>query len=78
MDDDHQKGHYDSKPYYVIDKDTGKIIPVYLPADAVIASVQPGYKAGNPLIDKVNDELKKKDMIQKMKYLYKIISHEKE
>ena len=33
-------------------------IPPYLPADAVAREAQPGYKAGNPIIDRVNENSK--------------------
>jgi len=72
MNDDYQKGHSGSKPYYVINSETGKIIPVYLPADAVVVGARPGSKAGSPLIDEINEQLREEGIIEKLKNLYKI------
>ncbi len=72
MDDNYQKGNSGSKPYYAIDHKTGKIIPVYLPVDAVAAEAKPGSKAGNPLIDEINEQLREEGFIEKLKNLYKI------
>lgn len=71
-DNDNQIGYIKSKPYYVIDKDSGNIVPVYLPADAVLQQAKPGSKAGNSLLDKINKELRQEGLIEKMKKLYKI------
>ncbi len=45
-------------------------IPPYLPADAVSPCAQPGYKAGNPLIDRVNDNSRKDTFSKKFKKFY--------
>ncbi|MEA3514533.1 MAG: hypothetical protein U9R34_03595 [Nanoarchaeota archaeon] len=71
-DNDDQIGYIKSKSYYVIDKDSGNIVPVYLPADAVQHQAKPGSKAGSSLLDKINEELKQEGLIEKMKGLYKI------
>ncbi len=60
MKDKYQKGSADSKSYYVVDKKSGKIVPIYLPADAVIPKARPGVKAGNPLLDEINKKLREK------------------
>lgn len=71
-DNDGQIGYIKSKSYYVIDKDSGNIVPVYLPADAVLQQAKPGSKAGSSLLDKINEELRQEGLIEKMKRLYKI------
>ncbi|MCK5629524.1 MAG: hypothetical protein KAI26_02810 [Nanoarchaeota archaeon] len=71
-DNANQIGYIKSRPYYVIDKDSGNIVPVYLPADAVLERAKPGSKAGSSLLDKINEELKQEGLIEKMKGLYKI------
>lgn len=45
-------------------------IPPYLPADAVAREAQPGYKAGNPLIDRVNEEIKRDTFFKRFKKFY--------
>ena len=70
-DDTNKIGYVKSKPYYVIDKDSGKIIPIYIPADAIMQQAKPGSKAGNSLLDKINEELREEGLIEKMKSLYK-------
>ncbi|MBU3941688.1 MAG: hypothetical protein KKF74_02135, partial [Nanoarchaeota archaeon] len=74
MEDKYQKGSADSKPYYVVDEESGKLMPIYFPADAVMPKARPGVKAGNPLLDEINEELRKENIIEKMKRLYKINS----
>ena len=71
-DNDNQIGYIKSKPYYVIDKDNGNIVPIYLPEDAVLQRAKPGSKAGSSLLDKINEELRQEGLIEKMKALYKI------
>jgi len=71
-ENDNQIGYIKSKPHYVIDKDSGNIVPVYLPADAVLQKAKPGSKAGSSLLDKINEELRQGGLIKKMKALYKI------
>ena len=71
MEDKYQKGFADYKSYYVVDEKTGKIVPIYLPADAVIHEARPGAKAGNPLLDEINEELRRKNITEEMKRLYR-------
>jgi hypothetical protein len=70
--DDYRKGHADYRPFYVIDKDTGKLVELYLPADAVAAEAKPGYKAGNPALDEVNEQIRRDGLLEKFKRLYQI------
>ncbi len=72
MEDKSQKGFADFKPYYVVDEESGKLVPIYLPSDAVMPEARPGAKAGNPLLDEINEELRRENIIEKMKRLYKI------
>ena len=72
MEDKYQKGSADSKPYYIVDEESGELVPIYFPADAVISEARPGVKAGNPLLDEINEELKNKNIIEKLRRLYKI------
>ena len=72
MEDKYQKGSADSKPYYIVDEESGELVPIYFPADAVIPEAKPGTKAGNPLLDEINEDLRKENIIEKMKRLYKI------
>ena len=74
MEDKYQKGSADSKPYYVVDEESGELMPIYFPAYAVMPEARPGTKAGNPFLDEINEELRKKKIIEKMKRLYKINS----
>ena len=71
MENKYQKGFADSKPYYIVDKESGKLIPVYFPADAVMPEARPGAKAGNPLLDEINEKLRGENITEKMKRLYK-------
>jgi len=70
MEDKYQKGSADSKPYYVVDEESGELVPIYLPAYAVIPEAKPGAKAGNPLLDEINEDLRKKNITEKIKRLY--------
>ncbi len=72
MEDKYQKGSADFKQYYVVDKKSGKIVPIYLPADAVMREARPGVKAGNPLLDEINERLRKENITEEMKRLYRI------
>ncbi len=72
MEDKYQKGSANSKPYYVIDEESGEVVPIYLPADAVISEARPGAKAGNPLLDEINERLRRENITEKTKGLYKI------
>jgi len=72
MEDKYQKGFADSKLYYVVDEESGELVPIYLPADAVMPEARPGVKAGNPLLDEINEELRRKNLIEKTKGLYRI------
>ena len=72
MEDKYQKGSADSKPYYFVDEESGKLIPIYFPADAVMPEARPGVKAGNPLLDEINEYLRKENITEKIKRLYKI------
>jgi len=74
MEDKYQKGSADSKPYYVVDEESGKLVPIYLPADAVMPEAKPGTKAGNPLLDEINEDLRRENITEKIKRLYKINS----
>jgi len=74
MENKYQKGSADSKPYYIVDEESGKLVPVYLPDDAVIPEARPGVKAGNPLLDEINEDLRKENITEKIKRLYKINS----
>lgn len=71
MDEKHQRGFADYKPYYVVDEETGEIIPVYLTADAVMPEARAGAKAGNPLLDEINEQLKRDRIIEKMRGLHR-------
>ena len=70
MEDKYQKGFADSKPYYVIDEESGEIVPIYLPADAVIPEARPGAKAGNLLLDEINEKLRRENITENLKRLY--------
>jgi len=72
MEDKYQKGFADSKLYYVIDEESGEVVPIYFPDDAVIPEAKPGAKAGNPLLDEINEKLRKENITEKTKGLYKI------
>jgi len=72
MEDKYQKGFADSKPYYVVDEESGEIVPIYLPADAIIPEAKPGAKAGNPFLDEINKDLRKENITEKLKRLYRI------
>ena len=72
MEDKYQKGSADSKPYYVVDEESGELVPVYLTVNAVIPEAKPGAKAGNPLLDEINEDLRKENITEKIKRLYKI------
>ncbi len=49
----------------------GPFIPKpYLPADAVSPSAKPGYKAGNPFLDNVLEEIRRENIIRRVKDLY--------
>lgn len=67
----YQKGSADYKPYYIVDEKTGELVPIYLPADAIMPEARAGVKAGNPLLDEINEELKKENIIERMKKLYR-------
>ncbi len=71
MDKELKKGCGKYKPYFVIDKKTGKLIPAYLPEDAVVKEAKPGEKAGNYLIDEINEQLHPTGLMEKLKELYK-------
>lgn len=45
----------------------------YVPADAIAKEAKPGYKAGNPMLDNVLEEIKKYSITERFKRLYKII-----
>lgn len=47
------------------------LIPLYMPADAVAKEAQPGYKAGNPVIDRVNENSKREAFFRKFRDFYK-------
>ncbi|MDD5191627.1 MAG: hypothetical protein PHH54_02105 [Candidatus Nanoarchaeia archaeon] len=68
--DDENKGYGHSNPLYVVDEKTGELIQVYLPADAVASEAKPGVKAGNPLLDEINQQLREEQLIEKMRRLY--------
>lgn len=42
----------------------------YIPADAVAPCAKPGYKAGNPMIDEVNENVRRDNIIKKFKKFY--------
>jgi heterodisulfide reductase subunit C len=69
---EYEKGTIHLRSYYVIDKETGKIIPIYLTSNAVMRESCIGNKAGNPLIDKINEELEKSRLIKKLKLFNQI------
>jgi len=71
--DEYRKGYFRFKPYYVIDEETGEIVPTNLPADAVIPQAKPGSKAGNSLLDEINERLQDEGLIEKLKRLYREI-----
>ena len=71
MEDKYQKGFADSKLYYAVDKESGNLIPIYLPANAVIPEAKPGVKAGNPLLDEINKRLRRENITEEMKRLYR-------
>ncbi|MFH0831426.1 MAG: hypothetical protein V1886_00980 [archaeon] len=49
------------------------LIPPCLPANAVAREAQPGYKAGNPLIDRVNENSRETLFRKFMDFYNKII-----
>ncbi len=67
----YQKGHASSKPYYVFDEKTGKLIQLNLPANAIMPESKPGYKAGNSLLDEINEQLEQEGLVKKIKELYR-------
>jgi len=69
----YQKGHASSRRiHYLIDKETGRTVPTSLPiAHAVNPEARPGVKAGNPLLDDLNNQLQSEGSLKKMKCLYK-------
>ena len=71
MKNKYQKGSADSKPYYVVDEESGELVRIYFPADAVMPEARPGVKAGNPLLDEINKKLRKENIIEKTKRLYR-------
>src|SRR3989344_4537341 len=64
--DEYRKGYFRFKPYYVIDEETGEIVPTNLPADAVIPQAKPGSKAGNSLLDEINESLQDEGKIEEI------------
>lgn len=72
FDKKYQLGHGNSRPFYMVDRKTGELIPVYLPADAIAKEARPGVKAGNPLLDEINEEFRRKGIIEKTKRLYEV------
>jgi len=42
-----------------------------LPADAITPEARAGVKAGNPLLDEINEQLRKENIIESMKKLYR-------
>lgn len=75
MDKKYEKGFADSKPLYVIDEETGELIELYFPLDAIASEA--GFKAGNPHLDRINKKLRESNLIETMKLLYKINKLEK-
>jgi hypothetical protein len=69
--DSDERGHGSYKPLFVVDEETGNIVPVYLPADAVADQAKPGAKAGNPVLDDINEQLRQEGLAEKMKELYR-------
>lgn len=61
-----------TKPLYAVDEKTGKLVPVDIPVDAVANMAKPGYKAGNPLLDEINEQLRQHNIIEKTKQLYRL------
>lgn len=68
---EYQKEHATSRPFYVIDPDTGKLVKLNLPADAIAPEAKPGFKAGNVLVDELNEQLRREGLLAKLKGLYK-------
>ena len=55
----------------MVKKSDDNYIPTpYVPADAVAKQAKPGYKAGNPIIDEVNENIRRDTIIKKFKKLY--------
>ncbi|MAG39050.1 hypothetical protein CMO90_03085 [Candidatus Woesearchaeota archaeon] len=71
-EEEYELGYFDSKPVYVIDEDSGELVPVYLPVDAIMNEARTGVKAGNPLLDDINKELREEGLIEKLKELYNL------
>ncbi len=42
----------------------------YVPADAVTKEAKPGYKAGNPMLDNVLDNIRKDNLVKRFNDLY--------
>lgn len=60
-----QLGHISFKPYESV-----------VPCDAVSPQAKPGAKAGNPCVDKINEELREEGLINKLKALQGILRAE--
>ena len=67
-----QRGKATYTPHYIVDEETGELISVYIPTDAIIRQAQSGYKAGNPLLDDINEKIKQKGLIDKFRKLHKL------
>lgn len=42
----------------------------YVPADAVAKEAKPGYKAGNPMLDNVLDNIRRDNIVKRFRDLY--------
>jgi len=69
-----KKGYAQFKSYYVIDEETGELIELNLPSDAIADMAKLGVKAGNPLLDEINREIRESSLIEKTKRLFKKLS----
>jgi hypothetical protein len=48
MTKDYQTGNIEYTPYFIVDGETGELIPLHLPKDAVTPTARFGNKVGNP------------------------------
>ena len=72
---DYQKGHGSFRPFYVIDPETGRVVKVDPPADAVAPEAKPGAKAGNDLVDTLNEQFaqeRESDLLEILRKIYQM------
>ena len=58
----YQVGHVTFRPCHIVE-----------PCDAISLEAMPGAKAGNTLVDEMNEQLKREEIIKKMRPLHRII-----